>query len=160
MINELFCNKYLVFTFAPNKKKTPTQTDQKSQSARMIATYCHICTQKIYRANFLWSDSFGLQICLIGPIVWFLGILLCKRLDNAVSNMPMVEQLSDKVLSNCPIFGQCCFQQSNAWFMLCPNVWRFVSWMPNSPMVGRCFFQLSNGQTAMCPTFQRLENAL
>ena len=73
---------------------------------------------------------------------------------------PTCQWFSDNVLSHCPIFRQCCVQQSNGWFMLSPTVRWLVSWVSNSPMVRLCFFPLSNGRRALCPTFQRLDNAV
>ena len=74
--------------------------------------------------------------------------------------MPIVVQLSDNVLSNCLIFGECCVQPSNGWFMLYSTVRWLVRWVSISLMVRLCFFQLSNGPTVLCPTFQRLDNAV
>ena len=76
-----------------------------------------ICTKNRDKLSFV--GQFGLRnmhnlSCPIRPI---LGKLLCKCLDSAVFNIPMVGQLSDSVLSiqyldsvvsNSPLVGLCC----------------------------------------------------
>ena len=119
-----------------------------------------VCTKNIYWTNYIPSDSLGLEIRVTCPIVWVLVNYLCKCLDSAVSNMPVVGQLSDNVLSNCPIFEQCYVQQSNGWFMLCPTVRWAVSWVSNSPMVGQSSVELSNGRIILFQIVQWLDSAV
>ena len=120
----------------------------------------HICTINHIGQIVFSLNSLGLEIRVIIPIVQFSGNQICKCLDRTVSNMPMVGQLSDNVLSTCPIIGQCCVEQSNGQFMLCPTVRWLVILLSNSPMVRLCFFTRSNSWTVLCPTFQKLDNAV
>ena len=88
--------------------------------------------QKIYWANCLPSDSSGLDIHVICPIVRFflqLGLQMFRQFCVQHTNA-MVGHLSDKVLSNGPIFGQCCVQQSNGYAV--SNCRSVVSWMSNT----------------------------
>ena len=87
-----------------------------------------------------------------------------------MSIMPMIGQLSDNVLTNCLIFGQCSVQEFNGWFMLCSTVRWLLRWVSKSPivrlgfssypMVRQSCVQLSKGWIMLCQTVQWLESGV
>ena len=64
-----------------------------------------------------WATIYENVQTVLCPIVQWLTRLcpIIKRLDNA--------------LSNCPMVGQCCVQHSSGWSMLCSTVRWLVSWV-------------------------------
>ena len=100
---------------------------------------------KLYRTNFLQSDSLGLEIHLICPIVQFFGQLVMQTFR------PCCVQHANGWV----IVGQCFVKLSNIWTLSCPTVQLLVYSVSNSPMACELSVKQSNGWTVLfsnCPT--------